>query len=105
LVAGEAAARLFGVRPLTSAALLRTDPPRWLTSREPWGNAVREAVGLPDLGLHPRLEARIPEGVSPLVPGDPHWTELGHRVHGEVLAEWLDESGLLDPPRRTPASD
>jgi hypothetical protein len=69
-----------------------------ITGREPWGVAVREAVGLPETGLHERFQASLPDGESAFVPGDPHWNELGHRVFGEVLADWLVESGLLGEP-------
>jgi hypothetical protein len=71
-------------------------------SRAPvdWGRAVREAAGEPDLGEHERYLARLEDPAAVLVPFDPHWNELGHRLYAEALVESLEASGLLASARR-----
>jgi hypothetical protein len=61
-----------------------------------YGRAVREAAGLAPNDVHERFRASVPGDDAILVPYDPHWNELGHRLYGEALAAWLLESGLLD---------
>jgi hypothetical protein len=64
-----------------------------------FGLEVERAIGQPETGVHRSFKDRIPEGASVHVPYDPHWNELGERLFGEALAEWLAGSGLLGPPQ------
>jgi hypothetical protein len=67
--------------------------------RDAWGRAVRDAASLARDDVHERYRARTPEGAVLLVPHDPHWNELGHRLYGEALAEWLEAEFLSPAPR------
>jgi len=62
-----------------------------------WANALREQVGLQSLDDYQAFFAHMPKGTKFLVPFDSHWNETGHRIYGELLAELLDRSTLLDP--------
>jgi hypothetical protein len=72
---------------------------RMIGTAGPWGRAVREAAGLPDLGDLARFHARVPEGATLFVPYDPHLNELGHRLYAEAVSESLEAAGLLGGAR------
>jgi hypothetical protein len=70
-----------------------------------WGTGMREAIGQEDPRDIERLRARLPEGVPHLVPADPHWNALGHKLYGEILAEILLETDLLSAANASQAAN
>lgn len=68
----------------------------------PWGDALRETLGVRDLPVLSRFQSRIRPGDEVIVPFDSHLNALGHRLFGEALAESLLEAGLAGP--RDPSS-
>jgi lysophospholipase L1-like esterase len=75
---------------------------RLLGPQGSWASALKDAVGLPELGEHALYRASIPEGARTQIPLDPHMNELGHRLYGEALARALVEHGLV--PTAAPAA-
>jgi hypothetical protein len=60
----------------------------------PWGDALRDDLGLRDLPVLARFRAALQPGDEVIVPFDSHLNALGHRLYGEALADELLEQGL-----------
>lgn len=70
----------------------------WPGARDDWGASLRADAGLPDLQDMERYKARVTDPDAVLVPLDPHWNELGHRLYAEALEEALVGAGLVGAP-------
>lgn len=75
---------------------------RMVGGRWGWAGALREEIGLPEVGEFERFRERVPEGEQIHIRMDPHWNEL-RRLYGEALAESLVDQGLVPRPGETAA--
>ncbi len=62
-----------------------------------WSGALREHLGLPDLGDWTLFKERAPEGVPLTARFDAHMNATAHQLYGTVLAEVVARGELLPP--------